>query len=123
MDRHDGALPAAFSLLRSEFNDFLFAPVGNDADHRTMSVLSALTGAGFDPWQQAARLSRLPHGAAIDALATMLAAVPGRACSAAETRDAASRLIALLPQPPSTTTRLTGAIRRARGALALILRR
>jgi hypothetical protein len=123
MDRHDGALPPAFSLLKSEFNDFLFAPVGNDDDHRTMSVLSALTGAGFDPWQQAAKLGRLPRSAAIETLAAMLAALPGRACSVAETRDAASRLIALLPRQPSTKTRFTGAMRRARGALALILRR
>jgi hypothetical protein len=123
MDRHDGALPAAFSLLKSEFNDFLFAPVGNDADHRTVSVLSALTGAGFDPWQQAAKLRQMPRSAAIETLASILAALPGRACSAAETRDAASRLIALLPRRPSTRTRLTGAVRRARRALALILRR
>jgi len=48
MDRHKAALPAAFSLLNSEFNDFLFAPVGNDEDHRPLSVLSALTRAGLD---------------------------------------------------------------------------
>ncbi len=123
MDRHDAALPAAFSLLKSEFNDFLFAPVGNDEDHRTLSVLSALTHAGLDPWQQAERLQRLPRSAAIEALATMLAAVPGRTCSVAETRDAAGRLIALLPPRPSARTRLTGAMRQARGTLALILRR
>lgn len=124
MDRHDRALPAAFSLLRSEFNDFLFAPVGNDEDHRTLSVLSALTGAGFDPWQQAARLGRLPRSEAIETLASMLAALPGRARSVAETRDAAGRLIALLPRRPSAKTRLAGAMRRhACGAFALLLRR
>ena len=124
MDRHDAALPAAFSLLKSEFNDFLFAPVGNDEDHRTLSVLSALTRAGLDPWQQAARLKRLPRSEAIETLASMLAALPGRACSVAETRDAAGRLIALLPRRPSVKTRLAGAMRRhVRGAVALLLRR
>lgn len=124
MDRHDAALPAAFSLLKSEFNDFLFAPVGNDEDHRTLSVLSALTRAGLDPWQQAARLRRLPRSAAIETLASMLATLPGRACSVAETRDAAGRLIALLPRRVSTKTRLAGAMRRhVRGAFALLLRR
>ena len=120
----DRALPAAFSLLRSEFNDFLFAPVGNDDDHRTLSVLSALTRAGLDPWQQAARLERLPRGEAIETLASMLATLPGRACSVAETRAAAERLIALLPQRPSAKARLFVAMsRHVRGALVLLLRR
>jgi hypothetical protein len=123
MDRHKATLPAAFSLLNSEFNDFLFAPVGNDEDYRPLSVLSALTRAGLDPWQQAARLRRLPRGAAIETLASMLAALPGRTCSIAETQDAASRLIALLPPQPSATTRLARAMRHAQGVLALLLRR
>jgi hypothetical protein len=123
MTQRDAPLPPAFSLLNSEFNDFLFAPVGNDEDHRTLSVLSALTGAGLDPWQQAARLRMLPRDAAIEALASTLAALPGRACSIAETREAASRLIALLPPRPSKTTRLGRVMRSVRGALALFLRR
>lgn len=123
MKQRDAVLPRAFNLLNSEFNDFLFAPVGNDEDHRTRSVLSALTGAGLDPWQQAARFSLLPRGVAIEALASTLSAIPGRACSVAETRDAASRLIALLPPPPSAKTRVDRAMRSVRGALALVLRR
>jgi hypothetical protein len=123
MDRHDAPLPAAFSLLRSEFNDFLFAPVGNDEDHRTLSVLSALTAAGLDPWQQAAALWRMPRGKAIETLSSTLATLPGRTRSVAETRDAASRLIALLPRRPSAKTRLAGAMRYASGAVALLLRR
>jgi hypothetical protein len=123
MNPHDAVLPLAFSLLNSEFNNFLFAPVGNDEDHRTLSVLSALTGAGLDPWQQAARLRSLPRGAAIEALASVLAALPDRACSVAETRDAAYRLIALLPPQPSTKTRLGRAMRSVLGAVALFLRR
>ena len=123
MDRHDAALPPAFSLLRSEFNDFLFAPVGNDEDHRTLSVLSALTDAGLDPWQQAAALWRMPRAKAIETLSSTLAALPGRTRSVAETREAASRLIALLPRRPSAKTRLAGAMRYACGVLALLRRR
>ncbi|HEX4193333.1 MAG TPA: hypothetical protein VHY80_09555 [Stellaceae bacterium] len=122
MKRRDAVLPQAFSLLNSEFNDFLFAPVGDDEDHRTLSVLSALTGAGLDPWQQAARLSRLPRSAAIETLAATLTALPGRNCSVAATRDAASRLIALLPRQPSRN-RLARAMRPVHGALALLRRR
>ena len=123
MDRHDATLPPAFSLLRSEFNDFLFAPVGNDEDHRTLSVLSALTGAGLDPWQQAAALWRLPRAAAVEILASTLAALPGRPRSVAETGEAASRLIALLPPRPSAKTWLAGAMRHVCGAFALLLHR
>jgi hypothetical protein len=122
MDRHK-ALPAAFSLLNSEFNDFLFAPVGNNEDQRPLSVLSALTRAGLDPWQQATRLRRLPRDAAIETLASILAALPGRTCSIAETRDAASRLIALLPPQPSAKTRFARAMDHVRGAVALLFRR
>jgi hypothetical protein len=68
-------------------------------------------------------LRMLPRGAAIEALASTLAALPGRACSLAETQDAAHRLIALLPPPPSTKTRLGRPMRFVRGALALFLRR
>jgi len=50
----------------------------------------------------------------------MLAALFGRTCSVVETRDAASRLIALLPPQPSAKTRVARAMRRARGAFALL---
>jgi len=123
MGRRKGALPATFCLLESAFNDFLFAPIGNDEDHRTLSVLSALTRAGLDPWQQAARLGRLPRAAAIETLMSILAGLPGRTCSVAETRDVASRLVALLPSRPSVRTRLTSAMRHTRGAFALLVRR
>jgi len=53
----------------------------------------------------------------------MLAALFGRTCSVVETRDAASRLIALLPPQPSAKTRVARAMRRARGAFALLFRR
>jgi hypothetical protein len=123
MGRRKRALPARFYLLESEFNDFLFAPIGNDEDHRTLSVLSALTRAGLDPWQQAAGLGRLPRAAAVETLMSILAGLPGRTRSVADTRDTASRLVALLPSRASAKTRLTSALRRTRGAFALLVRR
>jgi hypothetical protein len=51
------ALPARFSLLHSDLNDFLFAPVGEEQNGVTLSVVSALTRLGVDPWEEAARLS------------------------------------------------------------------
>ncbi len=65
-----------YSLIHSEFNDFLFAVVGEDESGMQLTVLSALTRLGFDPWREAARLSELTKGAAISALAVTISALP-----------------------------------------------
>jgi hypothetical protein len=45
------------SLPGSEFNDFLFAPIGEYRNGMLVSVLSGLTRSDVDPWQEAARLA------------------------------------------------------------------
>jgi hypothetical protein len=117
------ALPPAFSLLKSEFNDFLFAPVGEEDDHRTLTVLSALSCEGIDPWQQAARLRQLPREAATRNLASILAALTDRPCSETEARLAADRLIALLPRRASRRARFVTVARRMRRAVARLVSR
>jgi hypothetical protein len=112
MSRHDAPLPAAFSLLKSEFNDFLFAPVGDDEDHRVLTVLSAFSRAGIDPWQHAAKLQQLPRERATEDLASILAGLPDQPPSAIEARLAADRLIKLLPSRPSLKARVAAASRR-----------
>lgn len=114
MTRPDPTLPAAFSLLKSEFNDFLFAPVGDETDHRPLTVLSALSREGIDPWQQAAALRQLPREQATRNLASILAALPDRARSTGEAQLAADRLIDLLPRRPSRQARLSALGRRLR---------
>ncbi len=51
------ALRPEYSLVHSEFNDFLFALVGQEKSGMQLTVLSALARFGFDPWREAARLS------------------------------------------------------------------
>jgi hypothetical protein len=63
--------------LGSEFDDFLFAAVGDDANGMTVSVLSALARLGVDPRQEAANLAQLPGGPAIERLTLLLATLPG----------------------------------------------
>jgi len=121
--RHGAALPPAFSLLNSEFNDFLFAPVGGDGDHGTLTVLSAFSREGIDPWQQAARLRQLPKALATRNLASMLAALPDGARSATEAQRAADRLIELLPRLPSRKARVASAMQRVRRTLARLASR
>jgi hypothetical protein len=41
----------------SDFDAFLFAPVGEERNGMLLSVLSALARLDVDPWQEAARLA------------------------------------------------------------------
>jgi hypothetical protein len=50
----------SISVLGSEFDDFLFAPIGEDRNDMPLSVLSALARLDIDPWHEAAELARLP---------------------------------------------------------------
>ena len=90
-------LPAHFALLNSAYNDFLFAPIGEEANNGTLTVLSALTRLELDPWEEAARLAALPEAAARDALARLIQRIPGELRSPAEAAAVAARLIASLP--------------------------
>ena len=66
------ALPARFSLLHSDLNDFLFAPVGEQQNGMPLNVVSGLTRLGLDPWEEAARLAALPKAVAAETLAPII---------------------------------------------------
>ena len=91
------ALPARFSLLHSDLNDFLFASVGEEHNGVTLSVVSALTRLGLDPWEQAARLTPLPKARAAEALATLIARLPIRRPLSSDDLAISQRLVELLP--------------------------
>jgi len=88
---------ASLPKLGSEFDAFLFAPVGDDKNGMLLSVLSALARLDVDPWQEAANLARSPGNIAIERLTSLIAALPGRPTSPPEPETIAARLIALLP--------------------------
>jgi hypothetical protein len=90
-------------LPGSEFNDFLFAPIGEDRNGMLVSVLSGLARSDVDPWQEAARLAELPGETAIQRLASLIAALPDRVSSYPDSRTIAARLVALLPRPPGSS--------------------
>ena len=92
------ALPARFSLLHSELNAFLYAEVGEEETGAPLSVLSALTRLGIDPWAEGARLSDLPKDAAVHMLVPMIAMFPKEKRGSSEVLALAERLAALLPQ-------------------------
>jgi hypothetical protein len=87
-----------FTLAHSEFNAFLFAPVGVDKAGLPLTVLSALTRLGFDPWGEAARLSTLPVDAATDALAKAIIRLPEGDWKSSDSASIAGRLVACLPR-------------------------
>ena len=86
------------SVPGSEFNDFLFAPIGEDRNGMLVSVLSGLARSDVDPWQEAAKLAQLPGETATKELAALIGALPDRAASYPDPRTIAARLIALLPR-------------------------
>ena len=91
------ALPARFSLLHSEFNGFLYATIGDESSELPLSVFSALTRLDIDPWQEAARLSKLSRSRASHALAATIARLPNAAWTATDAEGIAARLVELLP--------------------------
>jgi hypothetical protein len=71
------ALPPAFNLLHCEFSEFLYAPIGEEPNGIRLSVISALTRLGIDPWEEAARLAGLREDAAVQTLTVTIAGFPG----------------------------------------------
>jgi hypothetical protein len=91
-------LRPAFSLGHSEYNEFLFASVGEETSGIQLTVLTALTRLGFDPWQEAARLSDLPKETAARALAVALARLPEGNWKVSDSAVNAARLVNWLPR-------------------------
>jgi hypothetical protein len=86
-----------FLRLKPEFDEFLFATVGDEINGVPLSVISALTLLGLDPWQEAGRLSSLSHREAVEQLARLIAELPGGSRPGGEVRKIAAGLISLLP--------------------------
>jgi hypothetical protein len=90
---------ASVTYLGSEFNDFLYAPIGPDRNGMLLSVLSALARQNVDPWEEAAALARLHVRAATDRLIALISAIPDGPSARPDPAAIAARLVALLPSP------------------------
>jgi|HubBroStandDraft_1064217.scaffolds.fasta_scaffold00099_40 hypothetical protein len=90
--------PASTSRLGTEFDDFLFAPLGEDRNGVPLSIVSLLGRMDLDPWREADSLAGLPAEAAVHRLASLLAALPVSYLKEADPGKLAARLIALLPR-------------------------
>ncbi len=85
------------SSSNADFERFVYAGVATEPNGMELSVLSALSRRGLDPWQEAQRLAQLPQFAAADGLAQILRAVPAVQALRADVNVIAERLVALLP--------------------------
>jgi hypothetical protein len=87
----------SISQIRSEFDEFLYAPIDEGSNGTLLSVLSALARLDFDPWQEAANLARMSRESATQRLASLILALPGGPLAHLDARTISARLIALLP--------------------------
>jgi len=90
---------ALFSArLGSEFDAFLFAPVGDEGNGHPLSVISALARLELDPWQEAISLANLPTMAATQRLTYLIGALPDGLANHFAPAAIATRLAGLLPR-------------------------
>ena len=90
---------ARFSSLSASYDNFLYAPVCEDANGMRLSVISALARSDVDPWEEATRLAAMPRAIAEKTLLSILDLVSGRSWKSPEAAAIAARLVRLLPQP------------------------
>lgn len=95
-----------------DFERFVYADVAIEPNGMELSVLSALSRRGLDPWQEAQRLAQLPRLAAADGLAQVLRTVPTVQALRLDVKVVAERLVALLPaQRPVTAGQFPSKLR------------
>lgn len=88
----------ATKCLDKTFNAFLFASLTEEIGSAPLSMVSALTRLGVDPWEEAAELSRMDAKAAGERLARLLARLPRQAELIPNLEATAGRLVGLIPR-------------------------
>jgi len=91
----------SISQIRSEFDEFLYAPIEEGSHGTLLSVLSALARLDIDPWQEAGDLTHMSRERATQRLASLISALPGGPLAHLDAGTVAARLIKLLPHRPS----------------------
>jgi hypothetical protein len=90
---------ASVTYLTRQFDDFLFARINDASEATPLSVLSMLARLDIDPWEEAAKLARLPQSAAAKRLVDLIVATPGASSAYINDSALSDRLIKLLPSP------------------------
>jgi hypothetical protein len=82
----------------SDLQNFLYAPICQNDEGMTLSVLSAIARQDIDPWEEAARLAQLPKHAAVQQIIDLLNTLPPRIKVCLDVAAVAARVSALLPR-------------------------
>jgi hypothetical protein len=99
--------PATIAVPGTEFNDFLFATIGENRNGMLVNVLSGLARLDVDPWQGAAQLAQLPGETATQRLALLIGTLHDHESACQDSNTIAARLIALLPKRDQTRNRFS----------------
>ncbi|HQS18280.1 hypothetical protein [Reyranella sp.] len=92
-----------YALSRARYTAFLFTVVGTERrdaanSGEDITVLTALTRIGIDPWQEAARLALLPRVEAAKSLAATFINLPDTRWTLGDAAGTAQRIVDTLPQ-------------------------
>ncbi|SDL84214.1 hypothetical protein [Paracoccus chinensis] len=85
-----------------EFEQFLYAPVGEDRNGYVVTVLSTLARLGLDPWKETAELVTLEREAARTRLGLLLSRFRDVPALGSDHGKVARELSLLLPNSPPT---------------------
>ncbi|HVJ54939.1 MAG TPA: hypothetical protein VM689_20940 [Aliidongia sp.] len=87
----------AVSDLPDEYDKFLFANIGEQKNGAPLSIVTAFARLELDPWDEAARLAKMPAASAAAALGLIITNMSDFA-GAAEIPKLSAQLIELLPK-------------------------
>ena len=86
---------AAASIQQSQFDDFLFAPIGNEKNGMLLTVLSALARLDVDPWREAESMAQMSTEAATHRMTSLIAALPEKPSTLSDPEAIAARYSSL----------------------------
>jgi hypothetical protein len=86
------------SPLGSEFDKFLFAPLGEDENGLSVSIVSLFARLNLDPWREAGDLAALPADVAARRLIASLETLTDPMVRGEIAESMVPRLLALLPR-------------------------
>jgi hypothetical protein len=92
-----------YKMNDSIYEEFLYTEIGEQENGMPLSMVSALTRLGLDPWDEARRLASLPAAAAAAAVSDLIKRTSARAT---ELPKLSARMAALLSRPAPVVARV-----------------
>jgi hypothetical protein len=92
-----------YKMNDSIYEAFLYTEIGEQENGMPLSMVSALTRLGLDPWDEARRLASLPAAAAAAAVSDLIKRTSARAT---ELPKLSARMVALLSRPAPVAARV-----------------